>query len=230
MSEKTQQSAQGHALDVLLQKQYARRFDEDKNYRDKLWKVLCNNFFQKYITNNDVVLDIGAGYGEFINNIHCAKKYVVDLNVSVREMVNNDVTVFLTPSTNLSEVPAQSIDVVFVSNFFEHIGKDAIMHTLSEIGRVLRHGKSLLILQPNIRYAYKEYWQFYDHITPLDHESMSEALELSGFIIETCTPQFLPYSTKSTYPRSLSLVKIYLRFPFLWKLFGKQMFIHAVWK
>src|SRR2546425_1038832 len=35
-----------------------------------------------------------------------------------------------------------------------------------------------LVLQPNIRYAFKVYWDFFDHNLPLSHASMLEALAL----------------------------------------------------
>ncbi|MCX9083174.1 MAG: hypothetical protein OIN87_00035 [Candidatus Methanoperedens sp.] len=52
-----------------LREMYRRRFGDDIEFRAKLWAMLCNNFFQKYIPENSVVLDVGAGYCEFINNI-----------------------------------------------------------------------------------------------------------------------------------------------------------------
>jgi hypothetical protein len=38
-------------------------------------------------------------------------------------------------------------------------------------------------------------------------------------------PKFLPYTTKSRLPRFLFLVKIYLKLPILYKIFGGQAFI-----
>jgi len=84
-----------------------------------------------------------------------------------------------------------------------------------------------LILQPNIRYCASDYWMFFDHITPLDDRSMTEALEITGFSVVECIPRFLPYSTKSRLPKSLIGLKFYLNVPCLWKLIGKQAFIRA---
>jgi len=85
-----------------------------------------------------------------------------------------------------------------------------------------------LVLQPNIRYAFKVYWDFFDHNLPLSHASMLEALALCGFETETVRPRFLPYSTKSALPSWPILVRLYLRCPALHRLLGKQMFIVAV--
>jgi len=82
-------------------------------------------------------------------------------------------------------------------------------------------------IQPNIRYCYKDYWMFFDHITQLDDRSLSEVLEITGFEIVECKPRFLPYTTKCRLPKLLIFVKIYLKFPILWRIFGKQCFIYA---
>jgi len=82
-----------------------------------------------------------------------------------------------------------------------------------------------MILQPNIRYLYREYWDFFDHHIPLSDKSLIEALRVVAFRIEQVLPKFLPYTTKSRIPQNPFLVKIYLKLPFIWKIMGKQMFI-----
>jgi len=91
--------------------------------------------------------------------------------------------------------------------------------------RILNLGGVLIILQPNIRYCYKEYWDFFDHYLPFSDRSLVKALHMVGFKIEQVLPKFLPYTTKSKIPQNPFLVKIYLKLPFIWKLMGKQMFI-----
>ena len=78
---------------------------------------------------------------------------------------------------------------------------------------MLRPGGRLLILQPNIRYAYREYWDFLDHHVALSHVSMVEALALTGFTPTEVRPRFLPFTTKSALPQWPILIRIYLRFP-----------------
>lgn len=208
-------------------KLYKNRFDEREcKHKNDVWKVLCSSFFQKYIPDDSVVLDIGAGYCEFINNIQCAVKYAVDLNEDIHNFANSDVKVFNCPSTNLYPLSDNSADIVFMSNFLEHLKtKDDIIKTLSEVYRVLKRGGYIMILQPNIRYLYKEYWNFFDHHIPLSDKSLAEVLQVVGFTVEKVLPRFLPYTTKSRMPQNLLFVKIYLKIPFVWKVIGKQMFV-----
>jgi hypothetical protein len=51
---------------------------------------------------------------------------------------------------------------------------------------------------PNIRYAYREYWDYYDHYLPLSHLSLGEGLTQAGFAVERVSPRFLPYTMKSS--------------------------------
>ncbi len=213
-----------------LTKIYNNRFDSDlKRKKNKMWAVLCDIFFSKYIKNSDIVLDVAAGCCDFINNITCKEKYAIDLNEDVLLHANDDVKVYLTSSTDMKQVSDATIDVAFISNFFEHLpSRENLFQTLSELRRILKNKGRLLILQPNIRFAYKEYWDFIDHVLPLSDRSLQEALEISGFKIKVMIPQFLPYTTKSKLPQHDFFIKLYLMVPIVWRIMGKQCFAVAV--
>lgn len=207
---------------------YEKRFGGELRKRNEIWKILCSSFFQRYVGENDIVLDIGAGYCEFINNIKCGKKFAVDLNEDTKKAANPDVTVFSHSSVDIPSLNDSSVDVVFMSNFIEHLMTRAdILRSLREIYRILRIGGKVLVLQPNIRYAYKEYWDFFDHHVPLSDKSLAEALQLEGFDIVKVIPRFLPYTMKSRLPQYNFLVRAYLKLPIAWRVFGKQAFIAA---
>lgn len=215
-------------MDKELNRLYEKRFEGELEQKNNIWKTLCSSIFSKYINEKDTVLDVGAGYCEFINNITCAKKYAIDLNKDTVDFADSDVTVYEIPSTELSSIENLRVDKVFISNFLEHLKtKDDLFKTLSEVYTVMNPGGKVLILQPNIRYLYKEYWDFIDHYIPLSDKSLVEALEIAGFRIELVLPRFLPYTTKSRLPQASFLIEAYLRLPLIWKIFGKQMFIVA---
>ena len=192
-----------------------------------MWHVFCVDFFQRYVPADAVILDVGAGYCEFINNIKGKRKIAIDLNSELKKYADNDVEQVTGDFTEMKGILDNSCDVVFVSSFFEHLTKDDILKVLNQIHRVLKNNGKLLILQPNIRLCYKDYWNFFDHITPLDDRSLSEALEISDFKIVECRVRFLPYTIKSRFPRFVFLIRIYLKIPILQFIFGKQTFICA---
>jgi ubiquinone/menaquinone biosynthesis C-methylase UbiE len=213
----------------FLARLYDKRFNEqEKKERLLVWKTICERFLQKYISENASVLDIGAGYGEFINHIRCKEKYAVDLNDKCRDFLNSDVRFFKCPSSALSFLPDRAIEVVFMSNFSEHLrSKQELVDTFIEARRVLASGGKLLILGPNIRYAYQRYWDFFDHHIPLSERGVCEALRAIDFKIEQVIPRFLPFTTKSRLPKNSLAVRLYLKLPFIWPILGRQMFIVA---
>lgn len=80
------------------------------------------------------------------------------MNPDTKKYANRDVITIQESADNISTLSDGSIDIVFVSNFFEHMkDKDELEKVILEIKRILTSNGHLLIIQPNIRYAYKEY-------------------------------------------------------------------------
>jgi SAM-dependent methyltransferase len=213
-----------------LARLYNRRFSGDELVDKRvLWSTLCRCFLDRYIDSGDTVLDLGAGRCEFINTVHATRKIAVDPNPATRELANSDVEVMPLLSTDLAPIGDAQIDVVFASNFLEHVAdKDALLATLDECRRILRPNGYLLVLMPNVRYLPGRFWDYLDHHVPLTHVSLVEALELTGFAPERVIPRFLPYTVKdSRLPVRAELIELYLRLPLAWKIFGRQMFVAA---
>jgi len=210
-----------------LQRLYRNRFsDLERRRKDEIWHVLCTYFFQRYVKPSDTVLDIASGMGEFSRHIAAARIYAVDINPDAGKFLPVGAKFSLTPAHRLDFLSENSIDVAFTSNFLEHLPtKAAVDAVLKEVQRVLRPRGLFVALQPNIRYAYKEYWDFYDHHTPLSHLSCAEAFELSGLQVVELIDRFLPFSTKSALPTHPILVRGYLACRFAWRFFGKQFLI-----
>ena len=213
----------------IVSRLYRERFGVgDIAFKERAWRILCDRVFQRYVRASDTVVDLGAGRCEFINAIRCRTKIAVDSNPDTA-LHAHDAQVIQSSSTDLSPIEPASVDVVFSSNLLEHLpDKRAVLATLAESHRILRVGGRLIILMPNIRYLPGRYWDYLDHHTPLTHHSLSEGLMLSGFRVERVVPRFLPYTVKqSAVPRSSLLLRLYLRLPFVWPVFGRQMLLVA---
>lgn len=208
---------------------YRHRFSEAELLeKNRIWQVLCRDFFSRHVRETDTVVDIGAGYCEFINNIRCGRKIAVDLNPEVRKRADPDVEVINESCTAIASLPEGSADVVFMSNFLEHLpDKALVLETFRETRRLLKPGGKAIILQPNIRFLYAEYWDFFDHHTPLSDHSLVEGLQLAGLEPRTVIPRFLPYTTKSRIPNASWMIRAYLRFPLAWRFMGKQALVIA---
>lgn len=208
---------------------YRARFTQKElDNKLKVWKVLTKHFFQKYVKRTDTVLDVGAGYCEFINNIKAKKKIALDINKDTKKFANSDVEVILDDCRKMKKIKSNSIDMVFISNFLEHMyNADDVEAVLVESKRVLKKEGLLLILQPNIKYAYKEYWDYFDHVVPLSHKSTAEALLKVGFKLIEIRPKFLPYTSKASVPKWKFLIILYLKLRIAQRIMGKQMFVVA---
>ena len=210
-----------------ISKLYAARFSGAGAHRTAVWSALTA-YFSRWIDERDVVLDLGAGYCEFINAVKASRKYALDLNPDTKSQAHADVTVLERSSTEPWPLEDEAVDVVFTSNFLEHLpDKSAVAATLLEARRVLKPGGLLIALGPNIRYLPGAYWDFFDHHVALTDVSLAELLSSRGFCVELRLPKFLPYtmSVGRQYPRWM--VRAYLALPLVWRLLGKQFLIVA---
>jgi ubiquinone/menaquinone biosynthesis C-methylase UbiE len=205
---------------IRTTKIYNKRF-RNIGKRTKVWRILVDLFFYKFISKSDTVLDIGGGYCEFINSIKCKKKYVLDINSDVKKYANKDVVVLIASSTKIP-LAHEKIDKIFISNFFEHITREDIIKTIIEMRRVLKKNGEIITMHPNIRFLQKDFWRFFDHITPIDDRALEEIFSVYDFSVEKKILRFLPYTMSGGKNTPLTFVKIYLRFSILWKFFGKQ--------
>jgi len=207
---------------------YANRFTgaERKN-KALLWKHLCV-YLQRYIPADSAVLDMGAGFCEFINQIEAKEKIAVDGNADTRIYANPGVRVLESSVTRVEALEDNRVDRIFLSNLLEHLAdKEEVLRVLGEAYRLLRPGGKFILIQPNIRFCYREYWDYFDHHVPLTERSLGEGLKLAGFQPEIVVPAFLPFTTQSRWPKPGWLLWVYLRMPFLWRLFGQQCLIVA---
>src|SRR4051812_44051716 len=105
-----------------VQDYYKKRFPtRELQQKQIIWKVLCQEFFQDFIKPGDYVIDIGAGYCEFINNINCAKKIAIDINPDTKKFADDNVEIVATTSINIPNKFNGKADIVFMSNFLEHL-------------------------------------------------------------------------------------------------------------
>ncbi len=217
-------------LEASIESLYQHRFPREMlDRRAAVWRVLCDLWFARYIPPDARVLEVAAGYCEFINNIKAAEKVAVDLNPETKKFAASDVTVHEVAAERLvSVIEPASFDAVFMSNFLEHCrSRDQVLEVLRACHAALKPGGRLLILGPNFQFCYKQYFDFFDHHLALTHNSVAEALQVAGFELELVKARSLPLTFKGRLPPIPVLVKLYLRLPVFWPVFGKQFFVVA---
>jgi len=209
-----------------LQRIYSTRFAGKTDFRNRVWRVLASYFGRWLPPTGARVLDLGAGYCEFINNVEAATKYGMDLNPDVHLRAAAGVAVLQQDCSEPWPLPNATLDVVFTSNFLEHLrDKGAVRRTLSHAYRCLRPGGRFIAMGPNIKCVQGAYWDFFDHYVELTELSLAEVLSECGFSIERKVARFLPFtmSTGPEYP--IWMLRLYLALPALWPHFGGQFLV-----
>ena len=208
---------------------YNNRFkDQELDRKNMIWNMLCRYSFQNHVSKKDTVMDIGAGYCEFINNIKCQRKIAIDINPETKKYAKKNVEVYNYQLNKLEKIFLGKIDIVFVSNFLEHLdSKEEIIRYIEVSNNVLKSGGKIIIMQPNIGLVGNKYWDFIDHKQPLTVPALVEALEINNFKIGKATRKFLPFTTKNSYPIYPWMIYLYLKLPEILRIGAGQSLIVA---
>lgn len=172
------------------------------------------------------MLDLGCGYGDFINNVEAGRRLAIDSWPDMPQHIDPGVEARTGQVWELDWIEDQSVDLAFASNLFEHLTKAEFALTLEALARKLKPTGRLMILQPNYRYAYREYFDDFTHVTVFSHISLADFLESQDWRVIDLRPRFLPLTIKSRFPVSRYLIGAYLASPF--KPLAKQMLVSAV--
>ena len=186
--------------------------------RESVWQEVCHYLQRRYIPEDARILDMGAGYCSFINNVRGREKHALDHSNIITDYAHADVITHVQDCTLLDSFPDNSFDVVFASNLFEHLSREDMWQTLRELRRVLACEGRLILLQPNFACCPGEYFHDYTHLQIFTHESLADILAVSGFEVRAVLPRFLPVNMKSRLALKLPLLhlitRVYLRSPF----------------
>ena len=192
------------------------------------WREIIR-FLKKYIPTDAAVVDLGAGYCDFINQVKARKKYAVDYSPNLSKFASAEVEKINTRSSDLSAISTESIDVVLSSNLFEHFTEEELAQTMLEVKRILKKGGRLILMGPNFRLQPRRYFDDHTHKKIFNDSSLESYLLENGFKILLKMPKFLPQEVKnspSILPQFLLplLVRAYIHSP--WKpLAGQMLFV-----
>jgi SAM-dependent methyltransferase len=203
---------------------HSARFTEDPR-RDVLWNSLWRYHFRYRVKPTDCVLDLGCGYGSFINQVVARRRIALDRWPGFQAHLAPGVEPIVGDITELSALADGSVDFAFSSNVFEHLTQDQVASVLAQLRRILAPGGVLCLLQPNYRYAYREYFDDYTHVSVWSDVSLVDFLTAHGYAPGLVVPRFTPLSIKSRMPVHPLLIRAYLALPI--RPLGKQMLIEA---
>ena len=110
------------------------------------------------------MLEIGAGYCDWINNVEASRRVAIDIWPELpRHTAAGVEPIVLDIAKDLGTLNAGSFDTVLASNVFEHFAPDTVPVVVTGVVRMLKPGGRLLIVQPNFRLAWRAYFDDYTH-------------------------------------------------------------------
>lgn len=190
-----------------------------------VWREIAR-YLKKYIKDTDRVLDLGAGYCYFINNLVCKSKVAIDICPEFKKFANTTVQTSVISYDKLDSCFKSEFDIVFASNFFEHLTLEECRDCFKKISSVLKPNGWLIIIQPNFRHCYKYYFDDYTHKTVFDDQSICQLLIETEFEPVVVKPKFMPYTTRGgNCFINKYLIRLYFLLPF--KFYSGQMLILA---
>jgi SAM-dependent methyltransferase len=200
------------------------RFTSDPR-RKVLGRALWRYYFNRQIAPDDCVLDMGCGYGAFINEVVARRRIALDSWPEFTKYLEPGVEAVVGSAVEVGSLVRGQVDFALASNLFEHLTQTELIRVLDGLKGLLYPKGTLTVIQPNFAYAFREYFDDYTHVSVYTHIGLSDLISANGFEVIEVRPRFLPFSIKSRLPVSETLIRAYLASPI--KPMGKQMLIRA---
>jgi len=138
---------------------FSRNVDVFANLNSRFQKYRISTVFSIYNPRPDeVVLDIGTGWGTFPFALSGKVKKVIGLDIAeksiefckrIAEERNIKDIEFVAADARNTNLPENSIDTIICADLFEHLYPDIYMDTIKEALRILTPGGKFIIWTPN---------------------------------------------------------------------------------
>jgi hypothetical protein len=192
--------------------------------RAHVWREIAR-YVRRDAPNARVAVALGPGYCDFINAFHADQKIAFDLNSEMSEFADAGVDLRIQDASHLSDLSPGSVDLIFASNFLEHLDECEAIQLLSAACQALSDRGRLILLQPNHRRCADHYFDDPTHKTVFDDQNIAEWLQKCGLRPRRIVPGLLPFSMKSRLPKWPLLVRLYLNSPV--RPMAAQMYVVA---
>jgi hypothetical protein len=117
------------------------RFTPDPR-RKVLWRALWRHYFSRQISPNDCVLDIGCGYGAFINEVVARRRIALDSWSEFARYLDPGVEAIVGSAVEVGSLVKGQVDFALASNLFEHLRVSPFRRMLLHLpsGQLGMHG------------------------------------------------------------------------------------------
>jgi hypothetical protein len=160
--------------------------------------------FSKLISLHACVLDMGFGQGDFINSVVARRRIALDTWPDFPQYVAAGIEAddFLADG---------SVEFASANNLYGRLTQSEFVSVLM-LRMKLRDKGTLMTLQPNYRYAYREHCDDYPHVAIYSDVSIAVFLVANNYEVSEGPARFL-INTKSCLPVSTVLICAYSNSP-----------------
>jgi len=184
--------------------------------------IICQHFpHDKEVS----VIDIGCGYGAFVNlmkeldyhstlGIDASPEMIkVSKKLNIKDIHQKDIMTFLKNCDN------ESFEVVTAIDVIEHFSRQELFELLFQLNRIIKKGGRLITHQPNAEGVFGNAVLYgdYTHDLSFTRKSMDQILQANGFSdIESFEDKPLRYNFKGVIRR------------FFWSIFIRPIYLFLV--
>lgn len=192
--------------------------------RRGVWAEIAR-FVRRDAPDVGTLVELGPGYCDFVNQFPARRKLAFDLNPEMAVFAAPEVELRIGSALDLPGVEPGSVDLVFASNFLEHLSDEELDVLLPRVRQALAPGGRLILLQPNYRRCAPHYFDDPTHRTIFHDGNVADRLARHGLRVIRIEPGLLPFSMQSRLPKWRWLVRLYLLSPI--KPGAAQMYVVA---
>ncbi|QOD59814.1 class I SAM-dependent methyltransferase [Polaribacter haliotis] len=185
--------------DYYKSEDYISHTDSKKSLIDKIYQLVKNytlkqklSLLNSFETESKLVLDIGAGTGDFLKVCKNDNWEVlgVEPNLDARKIASKK---GIELTENLSEITKQQFDVITLWHVLEHVPD--LKRTIKTLKSLLKPKGRIIVAVPNYKScdakSYKEYWAAYDvprHLWHFSQKSIHKLFSEVDMIVDETLP------------------------------------------
>jgi len=192
--------------------------------RRAVWAAIVR-FVARDAPRVGTLVELGAGYCDFLNQFPAERRIGFDLNPEMRRFAAEDVELRIESAIGLPGIAPASVDLLFASNFLEHLDAAQLAELLPRIRLALTPRGRLILLQPNHKRCAERYFDDPTHRTVFDDANVGAWLARHDLRVVKLVPGLLPFSMNSRLPKWGWLTRLYLGLPV--RPLAAQMYVVA---
>ena len=152
------------------------------------------------------VVDVGCGRGDQLFALEKLGFHVIGLD---NESLSDNIKNYHVCDVALDTFPIADgvIDLAFSKSVIEHLYIPQIEHFMEEIIRVTKPGGYVVIMTPDWKYGFRDFYTEYTHVTPFTAKSLEQCARMYG-LVEVDVQSFIQLPVVWNFPWLKSICNI----------------------